>query len=194
MAAPQDVTLRNLNGNWVMSKTLSDDLGPSLELQGIPWIVRKAVSFATITGKLTQTTDEKGTTRIVVDQTATGGIKGETENYVLDGSESRVGSSMFGFQHLRTQWVDLANQPMSLAGGPLDPWLQEGWLEDSFGPWDHVHVYTASEKGWSAEHIWGIVLKDGKRYYAKKILLKRGEDSVKANVVYEWKGPLTSNE
>ncbi|KAI6090726.1 hypothetical protein F4821DRAFT_227718 [Hypoxylon rubiginosum] len=177
-----------------MSKTLSDDLGPTLELQGIPWIVRKAVSFATITGKLTQTTDEKGTTQIVVDQTATGGIKGETETYVLDGSESRVGSSMFGFQNLRTQWVSLDDQPMSFAGGPLDPWLQEGWLEESSGTHDHVQVYTVSEKGWSAEHIWGFALRHGERYYAKKILLKKGEDSLKANVVYEWKGPLVSDD
>lgn len=77
-----------------------DKIDPPLELQGVPWIIRKAVVWAAITGKLSQTKDDTSTTNITVEQTSTGGIKGESEVYKLDGSKF-AGSGMFGIQSVR---------------------------------------------------------------------------------------------
>ncbi|KLU85318.1 hypothetical protein MAPG_04346 [Magnaporthiopsis poae ATCC 64411] len=41
MAAPPSKTLRDLNGKWVMNKTLSDSTEPALALQGIGWLYLK---------------------------------------------------------------------------------------------------------------------------------------------------------
>ncbi|KAL8763114.1 MAG: hypothetical protein Q9184_001007 [Pyrenodesmia sp. 2 TL-2023] len=106
MAAPAEITLWDLDGYWVMSKSLSDPLDPVLALQGINWLIRKAVSLATVTMRAIETKDTTGTTHIRVEQMATGGIKGETEERKLDwspvavsGEEGGRGSeSMHGVQ------------------------------------------------------------------------------------------------
>jgi hypothetical protein len=100
----------------------------ALELQGMPWMIRKAVSFATIKGRLSQKTDELGVTVIQVAQTATGGIKGETETYRLDGSETTQGSGHVRRAKIQTRWLDLgigknggeSSLPTNLAGRPTD--------------------------------------------------------------------------
>ncbi|KAM0323355.1 hypothetical protein ACHAQA_008948 [Verticillium albo-atrum] len=191
MAAPPQATIRDLNGTWRMSKTLSDDLGPSLALQGMPWILRKAVSFATITGKLSQTQDENGITNIAVQQTATGGIKGEDEKHKLDGAENIHGSMAFGAQHVRSNWLDLKTaKPLSLGGEPLDPFLLQGWLEEEqAGQPGHITVNVFNERaGWKADQVWGFAEIDDKRYRVAKLLVRKGEETAPVRVVYEWVG------
>ena len=51
--------------------------------QGIGWMTRKLISVATITLDIKHYTEE-GTEHIDIEQTATGGIKGTTENRILD--------------------------------------------------------------------------------------------------------------
>jgi hypothetical protein len=90
MAAPSDATIQNLNGTWVLNKTLSTDTDAVLSLQGIGWLTRKAISIATITLSVKQFVEPNADdpanapiTRIVIDQTATGGIK-STESRTTD--------------------------------------------------------------------------------------------------------------
>jgi hypothetical protein len=80
MAAPAEVTLKDLSGQWVMvsnslarphlwayrlirltylqNKTLSDDPDDVLALQGMGWMTRKAISIATVTLHTKQYTDD----------------------------------------------------------------------------------------------------------------------------------------
>ncbi|KAI1177824.1 hypothetical protein F4777DRAFT_576641 [Nemania sp. FL0916] len=198
MAAPPEITINNLEGTWRMSKTLSDNMDPALELQGMPWILRKAVSFATITGQLSQTRDEKGITVIEVVQTATGGIKGENEIYRLDGSETTLGSGMFGVQKIRSRWLDIsgtenaneAGRPVNIAGKPTNPWLLEGWLRegdpDSPG---HINALVVNEKaGWTSEQVWGFADIEGSRRRVTKFLVSKGSETAKILTVYDWLG------
>ncbi|KAK9440014.1 hypothetical protein VB005_04635 [Metarhizium brunneum] len=191
MAAPPETNIRNLTGVWRMSKTLSDDMGPSLAIQGIPWIVRKAISWATITGNLTQATDNAGNTTITVAQTASGGIKGETEIYNLDEREYKASSTMFGVQRIRAGWVDLrVEKPLSLSGRPFDTYLSEGWIEeDDPKVAGHITAYIVSEQaGWSVEQVWGFSIIDEKRYRVIRFIVRKGEESAASRVVYEWLG------
>ncbi|OKL60778.1 hypothetical protein UA08_04444 [Talaromyces atroroseus] len=183
MAAPDHVTMKDLSGIWVMSKSLSDDMEPSLKLQGIPWVIRKVVSWATITGRLKQTVDENGTTLISIEQTATSGIKGETETHRLNWSPVTHASTMFGSQTVRSRWVILNDNAKSEDGRALDPFLTEGWL-DRESP--HVQVSIQSEKGWTAEQIWGFAQVEEKRYHVRKFLVRNNEEEAKVQIVYEW--------
>ncbi|KAH8689833.1 hypothetical protein BGW36DRAFT_307634 [Talaromyces proteolyticus] len=183
MAAPDQVTMKDLSGTWVMSQSLSDPLDPSLKLQGIPWLIRRVVSWATITGRLKQAADENGTTFISIEQTATGGIKGETETHRLDWSPVTHGSAMFGSQTVRSRWIDLKDNPKSENGTTLDHFLTEGWL-DRESP--HVQVSIQSEKGWTAEQIWGFATVQEKRYHVRKFLVRNNGEVAKAQMVYEW--------
>ncbi|KAI2467184.1 hypothetical protein F4781DRAFT_402860 [Annulohypoxylon bovei var. microspora] len=190
MAAPWNITMRNLSGIWVLSVALSDDLEPCCKLQEMPWIFRKLLSFITITNRITQTSNEKGYTQFNITSTVSGGFKAEMDPYVLDGLESPTAPSV---QRVRAQWLDLkCSKPMSMDGGPIDPYLTRDWLEDPKAPtWDHVYLYIVNEKGGrTAEYVWGFAWRGNGRYFVKKLLMRKGERSVRMAIVQEWDGPL----
>ncbi|EEA20132.1 hypothetical protein TMatcc_000108 [Talaromyces marneffei ATCC 18224] len=90
MAAPADVTIQNLNGTWVLNKSLSTDTDAILALQGIGWLTRKAISIATVTLSVNQFVEPNADdpnnapiTKVFIDQTATGGIK-SSERRITD--------------------------------------------------------------------------------------------------------------
>ncbi|KAL8683663.1 MAG: hypothetical protein Q9186_000436 [Xanthomendoza sp. 1 TL-2023] len=196
MAAPPEITLHDLNGYWVMSKSLSDPLDPVLALQGINWLIRKVVSLATITMRIIETEDATGTIHIRVEQTATGGIKGETEERKLDWSPVPHSSGVFGEMNNRTRWTSVGSDAESGGGGPLHPWLTEGWLVEKpvqEGTNSYVQNWVVNEKnGWTAEQIWGFATVNGKRYHVRKFLVKKGDAEAKARMVYDWMGVAKS--
>jgi len=101
MAAPSDLMIDDLNGVWVMDKTLSDDLDPILQLQGLSWILRKTIAFATATLTISEYTDVDPTTsesvvRIDIAQTLTGGLAGTTEKRILSWAEREHKDYIFG--------------------------------------------------------------------------------------------------
>lgn len=159
----------------------------ALELQGMPWLVRKAVAFATITGQLSQEKDENDVTTIQVATTATGGIKGETEIYRLDGSESTQGSGMFGVQKCRAGWLE-PSKPVNLLGLPIDPWLLDGWLDEaSGGSPNHIIAHSVNEKaGWTAEQVWGFAMVEGNRRRVTKFLVTKGSAKAMMRIVYDF--------
>ncbi|EHK98577.1 hypothetical protein M7I_5602 [Glarea lozoyensis 74030] len=173
MAAPAEVTLKDLTGNWVMNKTLSDDTDSVLALQGIGWWTRKAISLATVTLHVKQYT-EGNFTHVDIDQTATGGIKGTTENRTLDWEFRETQDHIFGNLKGRSRWLtlDLVD----------DDFLKEEWLEgdeEKAGPEGQTHIQSwvdNQEKGWTAEQIWGFAVVDGKRYYTRRITVKKGSE------------------
>ncbi|KAL9121259.1 MAG: hypothetical protein Q9187_002184 [Circinaria calcarea] len=186
MAAPAEVTMKDLNGDWVMNKTLSDDLDPVLALQGLPWLLRKVVSWATITMHVKQYIDDVGITNIRIEQTATGGIKGETELRKLDWSEVPHVSGVFGEMMNHSRWSGVKQNARSGDGGTLDTFLTEGWLEEAAGTREdenHVQNWVVNKKGgWTAEQMWGFAMVDGKRYHVKKFLVKKGGEMEKVKM------------
>jgi hypothetical protein len=91
----------DLNGVWVMDKTLSDDTDPILQLQGLSWLLRKALAFATATLTISEYIDIDSTTsesvvRLDIAQTLTGGLAGTTEKRILSWTEREHKDYIFG--------------------------------------------------------------------------------------------------
>lgn len=49
MAAPPEITCKNLQGKWHMNKSLCTRTEEILALQGIGWLTRKAIGLANVT-------------------------------------------------------------------------------------------------------------------------------------------------
>ncbi|RYP65610.1 hypothetical protein DL771_008218 [Monosporascus sp. 5C6A] len=173
MAAPHNVTIQDLSGIWrIQSRTRSDDMNPGLILQGVPWVIRKAISWATITGKISQIAAEDGVTTVTIAQTATGGLKGETEVYKLDGSEATTSTPVFGVNRIRASWSDLRTEkPLGLSGEPLPQYLMEGWLEqDDLNSPGHITAHVVCDRGgWTVDQIWGFSLVAVGNNYGSKL-------------------------
>jgi len=186
MAAPGDVTLKDLTGEWVMNKTLSDDTDAILALQGVGWWTRKAISYATITLHAKQYVTDDGHTHIDIEQTATGGIKGTTENRELDWKEREHTDHLFGNLKGKSRWLNL--------DGVEDEFLKDGWLEndeESAGPAGEKHIESFvlnAEKEWTADQIWGFAVLEGQRYYVRRVVVTKGDTVLKARLVYNWQG------
>ncbi|KAJ5082734.1 hypothetical protein N7532_011777 [Penicillium argentinense] len=98
MAAPADVTIKNLSGQWVMDATLSNPTDPILALQGMSWFLRKALPYATVTLHVHEYPDSANPKvyHIDVDQVITGGISGSKEARTLDWTSREHVDNIFG--------------------------------------------------------------------------------------------------
>lgn len=184
MAAPPTVTLKDLTGAWVMNKTLSDDTDAVLALQGIGWLTRRAISWATITLHVKQYFDDKGITHIDIDQTVSGGINGTTELRELDWMEREHSDHLFGKLKGKSRWVELDNAEIT------DPFLKDGWEDGTpAGPNGEKFIQAwvvSEEKGWTADQIWGFAVVDGARYYVRRVVVQKGDTVLKVRLVYDW--------
>ncbi|KAK2054048.1 hypothetical protein LY76DRAFT_597331 [Colletotrichum caudatum] len=192
MAAPATNTIADLSGKWVINKTLSDSPEPALSLQGIGWMTRKAIGLATVTLTVKQYTAPpsppgQGTepvTHIDVDQVATGGLKGTSEERCLDFEFREHSDWMFGTVRGQSKWMSLDEIE--------DEFLKKGWLEgeaETTGPGGKGHIYSHVESidnGWTATQVWGFQTINGERRHARNILVQKGDKRVEIRLVYDW--------
>jgi hypothetical protein len=167
-----------------------------LALQGIGWLTRRAIAWATITLHTKQYVssggdEDDGVTHIDIEQTATGGIQGTTEQRTLDWRERAHEDHLFGALKARSRWTDVADDGV---WGALDPFLVDGWLEgegERGGPAGERHVQSWAvneERGWTAEQIWGFAVVEGERYYVRRVVVTKDETVLKVRTVYDWQG------
>ncbi|KAI9850731.1 MAG: hypothetical protein M1830_006964 [Pleopsidium flavum] len=183
MAAPPEVTLKDLSGKWVMNKTLSDDTDPILQMQGVNWFLRRAISLATITLTITQYTspDPPHSTHIDIAQTATGGISGTTERRTLDWEVRGHKDGIFGEVRGKSRWVGLGE----LEKGGMEEFLRTGWTDEGGGAVVQSWVESVGG-GWTAEQVWGFEEIEGERYHARHVIVRKGDDSKQARLVYDF--------
>jgi hypothetical protein len=165
-------------------------MSPALVLNPGRRILRKAVSWATIIGTVTQT-KQGACTIITTEQTATGGLKGETERAWVDGAEHEHVSQMFGVQRVCTRWLNVTSRATGsgvATGDKLDIYLRQGWLEEEAeGVPEHIWITSTCDKGgWRAEQVWGFALVDGKRHHVKRFVVTKGEERAAIRIVYDW--------
>ncbi|KAK8203923.1 hypothetical protein IWZ01DRAFT_486352 [Phyllosticta capitalensis] len=207
MAAPPEKTLRDLNGAWVMNKTLSGDSDAVMQLQGISWLIRKTVSFATVTLHVHQYVSADGdskATHIDIDQSLSpGNIKGTSEKRTLTWSFDSHVDHVFGTVRGRSRWTTLSKigddyAVGDLAGKDVAKERDEDVAFMKEGEWDEsvtakggevVESWVESvDKGWMAWQIWGFELVDGVRRYVRHVVVrgKGGKGVKRVRLVYDW--------
>lgn len=121
-----------------------------LRIQGVPWVLRKAITLATVTLSIKHHSDKWGLERIEVVNTLTGGIPGNTELSVLDWTDRSHEDHVFGKVLGRAKRVDLADTVE-------DPYLKEGWSvsqgETEGGVLLFYDESVVENRRWTAEQV-----------------------------------------
>ncbi|KAI1106676.1 hypothetical protein F4804DRAFT_300153 [Jackrogersella minutella] len=210
MAAPANKTIGDLNGKWVLNKSLSDSVEPALALQGVGWLIRKTINTTTVNLHVKQyqgaptapSTAPEGTvvTRVDIEQVATAGISGTTENRCLDFVFREHSDWLFGRVQGRSRWIGAAELKalVSPGGEALEKkwassdFVARDWLEDDAekaGPDGETHILNHVESldnGWTALQVWGFQDIGGERRYARNIVVAKGDTYIDFKMIYDW--------
>ncbi|KAK4939165.1 hypothetical protein LTR66_015030 [Elasticomyces elasticus] len=192
MAAPPELSMQDLTGSCFQNKTLSDSFDRAFAIQGIPWIIRKVVSIATLSLKVAHEVDESGAKTLVFTQAASVAIAGlseEKEVRFLDGRETLHSSTLFGTSSARSRLVNMSTATGN-DGKPLDPLLTRNFLQEGESGGDNnlFDLVVHQTKGWVMEQIWGFGIVNDERRLIKKMVIRKGDDVAHATAFYDWKG------
>ncbi|RYP63810.1 hypothetical protein DL771_009093 [Monosporascus sp. 5C6A] len=210
MAAPANKNIGDLNGKWVLNKILSDPTDAALALQGVGWMLRTALGYATITLGVHQytgppkppSTSTEPATHVDIDQTVSGGIKGNTELRCLDWEQRAHSDYLFGTVRGQSRWV-AGGDELARVVAEVEPagaaYLKGGadqgeWLEDEAergGPGGETHILSFArnvdeDRGWTATQVWGFQKVGGERRYVRLIVVAKGEELVNMKMVYDY--------
>lgn len=195
MASPPESNCRNLTGKFVLNKSVSDDLDPLLTLQGIGWWTRKAIGLATVVLTIKEY-DKDGLIHIDITQVASG-LSTTQEDRVLNWTEVLHDDKIFGQVRGKSRMSQKDSFNMAGPGGPDDAtFLQAMKLKDmktdsAFIDDEHVQSYVESVKGgWTAEQTWGFETINGKKYYTRRVVGRKGDKVERIRLVYDYKGPI----
>ncbi|KAJ5907787.1 hypothetical protein N7495_000469 [Penicillium taxi] len=216
MAAPADITIKNFTGQWVMDTTQSDPFDPILGLQGVSWLLRKALGYATVTLHIREYTDPKDSIyHIDIQQVVTGGIKGNKEERKMDWVMGEhkdnvfgrvIGCSRFicGIQDEDGKFrpaLDLQTKVAEKTNNTIKRFLRgeifadgstcEGFIADADVADEELSVQSwvvNATSGWTAEQVWGFEIIDGKRYHTRRVAVAKGSKLEMARLVYTFIG------
>ncbi|KAJ5295985.1 hypothetical protein PENANT_c001G01202 [Penicillium antarcticum] len=210
MAAPADVTIKNLSGEWVMDATLSNPTDPILALQGMGWIMRKGLSYATVTLYVHSypDTETPSIPHIDIQQVITGGIQGTKESRTLDWTEREHTDNIFGTLHGRSRLLDGKSEDGTLrpalevqtlvgeaeADAKIGKFLRgeilvDGSKSEGFsgetGEGAFVQSFVRNDKaGWCAEQVWGFEVVEGERRHTRRVVVSKDGKLEMARLVY----------
>ncbi|KAJ7278923.1 hypothetical protein C8J57DRAFT_1304952 [Mycena rebaudengoi] len=187
MAVPAAFTTVDITGKFIMNKSLSDPSDPILQLQGIGWFKRKAISIGTVTLYIKHYKNDESIECIDIDQTITGGIPGTREERVMSWTERHTEDSLFGAVVGKSRRVNASELE--------EEFLTKNWTADTL---EHgliqSYVYSDTPKSgttWIGNQTWGMEEINGERRYARHVDFTgpKGEE-IKARLVYDYQGPL----
>ncbi|KAI5867078.1 hypothetical protein GGS23DRAFT_593810 [Durotheca rogersii] len=214
MAAPASKTVRDLNGKWVLNKALSDSVDPALTLQGVSWLVRKAIGAASVTLHVKQyqgapraavetepaAAEDEVATHIDIEQAVGGaGLKGTTEHRCLDNRFREHADWLFGRVRGRSRHLSLAELRALAAGEARDRgWVEDDavardWLPDD-GPDGDADAATtlvlsfveSLDSDWTALQAWGFQDVGGERRYVRNLVVAKKGQFYSFKMVYDW--------
>jgi len=167
MATPKDLTTLNVSAVYTMNKALSDDIDAILGMQGVTWISRTAISYATVTLYANQ-----------------GGVPGTTEERILDWTPRDHYDYVFGAVTGKSRRLKVDEIE--------DKFLRDGWLPDTQ---EHGVICSWIESdrersgySWTSYEVWGFEEIQGERHYTRHIRFteKPGGKVVYARLVYDY--------
>ncbi len=174
----------------LQNKTLSDPHDAVLTLQGVGWLKRKAINLATVTLTIKQYNSAEGVNHIDIDSVATGGIKGTSEERILDWTARSHEDHVFGSLSGKSRWISTSGPEWA----EVDSFLKEGWLqgvEETKGPNGEANIQNHvvnQANGWEATQVWGFAEVNGTRYHARRVIVRKldGSEELKIRLIYDW--------
>ncbi|KAJ2969911.1 hypothetical protein NUW58_g9857 [Xylaria curta] len=180
--------------------TLSDPTDPALALQGIGWLLRKAIGAATVHLDVAQYADDSGTWHIDLEQSASG-LTSTHERRALDWAGREHKDWLFGRVEGRSRWLSAAALAALVApdgearteGWADSAFLAEDWLEgeaEAKGPKGETHVlnHVKADGGWFATQVWGFQDVGGERRYVRNVVVAKGDKFVSFKLIYDFLG------
>ncbi|KAJ5307064.1 hypothetical protein N7508_006079 [Penicillium antarcticum] len=191
MASPIEITIQNLTGRYAINSALSDSIEPLLELQGVNFFVRKAISKASAKMSVRQIPAFCGATQLVMEQ-STAGLKAE-EKLVFDWCTTKVTKGPLGEVEQSSRIGSTSEIEFTTITKQEHAAFLKGevsaWLEDSTGK--HIHMVGKSVSDqWTVEEVWGFELIDEKRYHTKRWVAINGEKETQGRFVFDYIGTL----
>ena len=73
--------------------------------------------------------------------------------------------------------------------------LRDGRTGCHFLENEHLQSWVMNDQGgWTAEQIWGFEEIGEKRYYTRRVVVRKGDQGEKARLVYDYKGPIAAEK
>lgn len=69
-----------------------------------------------------------------------------------------------------------------------DPRLKQNWLPETLEEETVESNVSSVGGGWVAKQVWGFQDKNGKRYYARNVVVTKGKDRKEATLYYDYIG------
>ncbi|KAJ5784600.1 uncharacterized protein N7503_009812 [Penicillium pulvis] len=193
MAAPISKDITNLDGTWSLNRKLSDDPDGVFALQGVPWITRKVLRFASLTLHITQSvslsdassTDSSSdmgsvTTMYVKQVVHPGGFNSET-SCPLNGIGQDMSLPIFGDINMQLRYMNTADIK--------DDVLRQGFEEGCSSSIVIDEAAYNTKMDWTAHVLWGFEMINGKRYLTRNALTSKNSQKdkpVTARMVYDY--------
>ncbi|KAL3471495.1 hypothetical protein BJX99DRAFT_237383 [Aspergillus californicus] len=193
MAVPAEMTIATLTGQFTPNKALSDDADSSLALQGVPWLIRKAISLASPRFIISHSTNENGTAVVNINVSGVGG-SGVTEKRILNWEPIPGKNPLYGTTQTRSRLYTstlVKSQSHSeedyafLSARTTKSGTPSAWAEDA----DEQHfqcVIANDEAGWTMEQVWGFEEIDGKRHHTRRSIVRKGTAVERGRLVYNY--------
>ncbi|CCM05181.1 uncharacterized protein FIBRA_07390 [Fibroporia radiculosa] len=186
MAVPSNMSVLNLSGKYILSKSLSDNTDEILRLQGVGWMTRKIIQVGTLYLTVKHYSDDSGIEHIDILQTLSG-LSSSDEDRILDATPRPYEDDVFGkviSVSRRVKVAEIDNQ-----------WLLSRWTEDTV---QESLVLTQADSDtpnsgttWTAIQAWGFqVVKDEKRYARNIDFTGPKGEKIHARLVYDYQGPV----
>lgn len=161
--------------------------------QGVPWIVRKALKYASLSLNISQTTtipdlsekpaleaegSDSPVTTLHVKQTVSPGNFDSEGSYSVSGEAKEYSLPIFGNISMQLRYMNITEIS--------DQDLQQKLSEGSPSKTVIDELAHNSTKGWNARVLWGFEVIDGRRYLTRNVVTSKDERSVKARMVYDF--------
>lgn len=142
-------------------------------------------------------TAEDGTTpKIDIDQLVSGGVKGSSEERVLDWQYRGHSDWLFGTVQGRSRYTTLAAVLEEVKGKGVTEedakYLAEGWLKE-VEEGEVIESYVENEGNkWTAWQIWGFAEIGGERKQVRRIVVRKTDKNEvkRVRLVYDYIGEL----
>ncbi|KAI1193513.1 hypothetical protein F5X97DRAFT_338829 [Nemania serpens] len=184
MAAPSNINISDVTGRWSLNRGLSGSLESCFALQGIPWIIRKVINFASLELQYIKDapSDETAAPSFAFKQTVRPGGFDTINKYIIDGEKRTDTVPIFGEITMHAKYLDRDEVTPEQT-------LGRGIQGDSTKDVALLEVVESENMGWKAETLWVFETIDGEYRFCKYNIITKDGQRETAKLVHDYIGP-----